>query len=282
MLKFSHDVAGGQGNLIVTALQSPNFVHDVSGWQIAKDGSAEFNDLVIRGTFYGTDYVINSDGAFFYSPSEGAGNLIASISAGSGTDQYGNAWLPGNVSYGPGNGGIGYAASQLGSGVQSFYTAPAYGGPWTLQASIFADDTGLLLLQALNSIWLASPMSQPLQILEPGSSTTPETWHAITLDSGWSAVSGFDAPRYQLLPDGNLQLSGAATLASSRTTAANLNSSHPLPSAYRPVNTHRYRSYDSSPTARCAVQIAPTGVIEGLANSGGYQIIEIDGIIPLN
>lgn len=65
-MPFQHDIAGGQGNLIVTSLQSPNFLHDVSGWQVAKDGSAEFNNLTIRGTFMGLDFILNSNGLFFY------------------------------------------------------------------------------------------------------------------------------------------------------------------------------------------------------------------------
>ena len=113
MLKFAHDIAGGQGNLIATSVQSPNFVHDVSGWQIARDGSAEFNDLTIRGTFYGTDFVINSSGMFFYSPSEGTGNLIVSIASAAGTDPISGQSYP--KGFGlfrtSSSGGAGYIAS---------------------------------------------------------------------------------------------------------------------------------------------------------------------------
>ena len=47
MTGFQHDIAGGGGNLIATSVQSPNFVHGVSGWRIAKDGSAEFQDVIL-------------------------------------------------------------------------------------------------------------------------------------------------------------------------------------------------------------------------------------------
>ena len=67
MTGFQHDIAGGQGNLIISALQSPNFVSGVSGWQIAKNGNAQFNNLVIRGNFLGTDYELTPNGLFFYS-----------------------------------------------------------------------------------------------------------------------------------------------------------------------------------------------------------------------
>lgn len=65
-MAFSHDIAGGQGNLVITSLQSPNFESGAEGWQIAQDGSAQFNNLEIRGTFYGTGFILNSDGLFFY------------------------------------------------------------------------------------------------------------------------------------------------------------------------------------------------------------------------
>jgi hypothetical protein len=92
MTGFAHDIAGGQGNLVATSFQSPKFQHLVQGWQVTRDGSAEFNDLTIRGTFFGTDFIINSAGAFFYSGTPAAGNLIISVTTAAGTDTFGNAY----------------------------------------------------------------------------------------------------------------------------------------------------------------------------------------------
>jgi hypothetical protein len=64
-MPFPEQVTPG-GTLIFPAIQSPNYVMGISGWQIRIDGSAEFNNLVIRGTFSGTDFIINSSGIFFY------------------------------------------------------------------------------------------------------------------------------------------------------------------------------------------------------------------------
>jgi hypothetical protein len=47
---FSNPVAGGGGTLIRTNVHSPNFVSGASGWSIDQDGSAEFNNVIIRGT----------------------------------------------------------------------------------------------------------------------------------------------------------------------------------------------------------------------------------------
>src|SRR5215475_711890 len=100
---FNNSIVGGVGNLIRTFIRSPNYVTGVSGWTINKDGSAEFNNLTIRGTFQGTLFVINNNGAFFYFPTEAAGNLIASIASSNGTDPFGNAYKVGIASYGGGD-----------------------------------------------------------------------------------------------------------------------------------------------------------------------------------
>lgn len=97
---FPQDVVAGT-QLVVPSIHSPNYITEVSGWTINLDGSAEFNNLTIRGTFSGTDFIINSSGAFFYSPSEGAGNLIVSIASSAGTDSFGNSYPKGiNVTTG--------------------------------------------------------------------------------------------------------------------------------------------------------------------------------------
>jgi len=80
----------GLGKLAIPAIQSPNFIHSVSGWNIAKDGSAEFNNLVIRGSFMGNDFILNSSGLFIYSGTPALGNLIMSVVSVSGTDPEGN------------------------------------------------------------------------------------------------------------------------------------------------------------------------------------------------
>lgn len=100
---FANDVIGGAAALIRNAIRSPNYVAGTSGWTINKDGSAEFNNLTVRGTIQGLDYVVSASGVFFYSPSEGAGNLIMALAATAGTDQYGNTYTEG-LSFSAGNG----------------------------------------------------------------------------------------------------------------------------------------------------------------------------------
>lgn len=81
------------GNVLVReAIESQNYVAGVSGWIIEADGDAEFNSVTIRGALEGNNFIINDAGAFFYNGPPGNGNLIASIAAVAGVDEFGNAY----------------------------------------------------------------------------------------------------------------------------------------------------------------------------------------------
>lgn len=92
-MQFEDDLAGGVV-LVRPALQSPNYVAGASGWNIAIDGSAEFNNVVIRG---GT---VVGGTALYYNGTPAAGTLIMSIAATAGADTYGNAYVAGVGVYG--------------------------------------------------------------------------------------------------------------------------------------------------------------------------------------
>lgn len=47
-MSFKEIVVGGV-NLVRQAIQSPNYITGVSGWTIRRDGSAEFNNVLVRG-----------------------------------------------------------------------------------------------------------------------------------------------------------------------------------------------------------------------------------------
>lgn len=88
---FPNPVAGGGGTLVYPQICSPNFVHGVSGWQIAQDGSAEFHDIILPS---------GSGGATIYFASSapvGAndGDLWYNTAAGLEVSQWnGSAWTP--------------------------------------------------------------------------------------------------------------------------------------------------------------------------------------------
>jgi hypothetical protein len=102
-------ITQGLGNLAIPSMQSPGFIHNITGWQIDKNGNAEFNNLTIRGTFFGLDFIINSSGAFFYNGTPALGNLKISIASAAGVDQFGNVYTDNIVSYNTAVAGGGYA-----------------------------------------------------------------------------------------------------------------------------------------------------------------------------
>lgn len=118
-------------------LASPNFVTGVSGWSINQNGSAEFNNIVIRN---GT---VISGTQLFYSGTPAAGNLIASIAATASTDAFGNAYLAGVAAY---RTTAPFFAAQLIAGSIAFYSAAALSGPWVNAAQIGTDASNDILL----------------------------------------------------------------------------------------------------------------------------------------
>lgn len=49
-ITWSDPIAAGDGSLIYPAIKSPNYQAGALGWNIARDGSVEFNNATIRGT----------------------------------------------------------------------------------------------------------------------------------------------------------------------------------------------------------------------------------------
>lgn len=84
-MTFQNSVVGGV-TLVRPAIQSPDYTEGAAGWTINQDGSAEFNDITIRG---GT---VVSGLALYYDGTPGLGNLILSIAAAAGVDEFGNSY----------------------------------------------------------------------------------------------------------------------------------------------------------------------------------------------
>jgi len=95
MITFDPPIVAGT-TLVRDAIQSQNYVTGVSGWGIFQNGLAEFNDIIIRG---GT---VEGGTGLYYNGTPANGNLVASITAASGTDDFGNPYLAGISVYDPG------------------------------------------------------------------------------------------------------------------------------------------------------------------------------------
>lgn len=95
---FPNEVAGGNGVLLIPAIQSPNFSESAqTGWAIMQNGDAYFFNLTAEGTitasqFIGTDFIMASQGLFFYNGTPSLGNppIFAVCAPGTTSDPYGN------------------------------------------------------------------------------------------------------------------------------------------------------------------------------------------------
>jgi len=110
-------------------------------------------------------------------------------------------------------------------------------------------------------------------------SSVVDSWHNITLDSGWAA--GAITPRYRLW-NGVLQLSGQATR-SGIAGSANVNNVNPLPAGYRPPGTVDFGAYYDTNFNRAHMSMNNAGVITA-SSSGtvvGTWFAELNAIIPV-
>ncbi len=121
------------------AIQSPGYQAGVKGWTVNADDSAEFNNLMIRGTFNGNNFILNSSGLFIYSGAPAFGNLIESHAPAAGTDSFGNAYLIDSTCY---QSGATFLATNISSATITWYSAPGAGGPWTAGAAIQSSIVG--------------------------------------------------------------------------------------------------------------------------------------------
>lgn len=164
------------------AIQSPNFVTGVSGWIVGQDGSAEFDNVIIRNG------QVISGTALFYSGPPAAGNLIASIAAAAGTDSHGNSYPVGLANF------SGPFVSELSAGSIQFglTTDPSLGSLAT-NAGILnlissttgaADSVGEITIYSKN----ASPSGAPL--LRAGHF---EALLSSVFDAGLSVAGGLTA-----------------------------------------------------------------------------------------
>lgn len=165
MSGFNSPVVGGQATLIREAIKSPNFVQNVSGWSINKDGSAQFNNLTITsGTLNGLNYYIDKTGAFFYNGTPAANKLSASIVPGSVNiaDKFGNVCLPGFTTY-QDTGTVFIAFNIPGAGAQSgfilYSSSPAHNetsGWGVILADMIVDASGNVSLSGNSFGWNGS------------------------------------------------------------------------------------------------------------------------------
>jgi hypothetical protein len=189
------------------------------------------SQAVVAALFRGTDFMINSAGAFFYAGAPGRGNLIHTITnAGGSDDGHGNAYLAGDTTYQDQGDGT-YLAFQDYQSALSVFSAPGPAGPWTQDGPVLDTYPGYMVLTGATPsvLWLFiesdqvivaasnSPVSQtsaPLEVQGQVAaqsvtaivSGAAETWHNMALLNGWSASGGY--ARYRMNPDKTVRVQG--------------------------------------------------------------------------
>lgn len=103
--------------------------------------------------------------------------------------------------------------------------------------------------------------------------TWPESWHALTLQNGWSAVPGLDVPACRNMPDGTILLRGTMQ---GGTTAVNTIIAN-LPVHYRPDNTIVLNTNSNGASALAAIGILANGDIR-IASLFGATLFSLDGM----
>jgi len=176
MLKSENPLVGGTA-LRRAAIQSPGFQTGVTGWAINQDGSAEFNNVVIRNG------QVVSGTAVYYSGAPAAGNLVASVSAAAGTDSKGNAYLAGIATYASLGGQVVATVLSPGAGNPGvfFYSAATEAGPYSTIAHITPDLLGQLTVSGnltvlgsiINGLTVTGGLTADKETISSGQATGP-------------------------------------------------------------------------------------------------------------
>lgn len=246
--------------LVREAIQSQNYNPGSAGWIIEADGDAEFNNLVVRGTFEGINFVLNESGLFIYDGTPGTGNLVANISPTDGTDEFGNTYFGGIVTYTPGGGEFaalstgnmllglvsdGYATAGLvglSGGEAVFLSSPQSSfSPDASTATLTAGDrTETPVNSAFFPHWLVDgcvwSRDPVISATNNANVWSPEVWQTPSYNSNWSGTTtfgtisgGMATLKYRRDAEDNLWLIGCFKAAAGASTSV-----FQLPTAYRP------------------------------------------------
>lgn len=237
-----------------------------------------------------------STGLFVYNGTPQKGTLVAAITAAASTDPFGN-------SYGAGE-NFGVWSPVTGAMLNHFGIDPQ-GRIYLVDASavkrmigdsatgrLLFYDTSSALAAAIASVAghdanlnnYAAGWTGPVSAFQPGvTPTAVETWHPLSLATGWTPLAGNATPSFRLNAVGNVELCGRIN---NPTTANNTNIAT-LPAGYfSAVNAYSSAcamiSGAAAPVAgqTFRISLGTTGVlgISGIATTGSYTV-SLDGVM---
>jgi hypothetical protein len=237
-------VSAGLGKLVIPQLQSPNFVTGVSGWIIRKDGSAEFNNVVIR------DGSIVSGSALYYQGTPALNTLVASISDVLFADAFGNVIQLGVTAYQVGDSG--HWVSLEGESV-NFSGGGTVGGTNTGNVTVNVPSSANYLF--ISGGGFNSTGGTPAN----PSVLSTDTWHSMALLHGWAEGNAVQC-QYRLVasPPNSVEVIGSLNGAG-ETSAVFAT----LP--YIPASAQMVPAYDTT--------VAATGIAVVCDTSGNLSIV---------
>ena len=206
-MSFSHDVAGGNGNLNVTSIKSPNYEAGVQGWSINKDGTAEFQDVVLPAGTSGTTVTFGATAPT--SPSDG--DVWYDVSAGLEANVWnGTEWVGYQIGPQALSGSI--TARSLGGITTTIgTTAPATGNE---TGDVFINETTGQLSQWSGTAWTAISFGTGTlsAAAVSGLTITGNTIDGAYINGGTITGAVFDQPDGTMGPDGLFLYSGTPAL----------------------------------------------------------------------
>jgi hypothetical protein len=236
-------ITAGLGKLVIPQVQSPNFVTGVSGWIIRKNGSAEFNNVVIRGgeVISGTTLV--------YSGTPAPGNLELAISPNGGTDAYGNSYPAGF------------------SALNGTEYVNLSGGELTFDNGGFISESTNYLNFGGVPLNILTPISSILEAVKPGTTSTGESWHNMTLINGWEAGTGVTPKyRYVVAPQNSVEVIGSLNGAAETSSVF-----AELPTGYIPADVQMFPLSDTT--------LATAGQCYGQCDASGNLTVNCGTLI---
>lgn len=278
------------------AIQSPNYVAGTTGWAIFADGTAEFNNVTVRG-----NAVVNGTDGSFVELTTQAGAAVLELSPATTSTtwsspglMYANAVTGGAgdiiiQSPTPSPGGISVGTilirsnDSLNHGSLVQLAAPGTNGQVDLEAN---GTSGSILMNAINiSINAGATLTLTGATIAATSivgivSNAAETWHTPTLINNFTQAT--PALQYRMLasPPNTVQLYGWIT---SGATTASGTAICQLPAGYRPaVNTLPHEANNAGPGTTLWLGLQADGNVALHGSWTNGAAIQIDAFFPID
>lgn len=206
-------------------IQSEGFVAGASGWIIERDGDAEFNSIVVRGS-------VTSVGAIYTANIfDGRINIFLN----SDPDQV-TEWSPGAIQFFPMDGSSGLMLD--------------YDEPNAIGFRVSGGDPKGVYMDRTDTFWYKT---------KSAGSYTKEDWTAPTLNASWTALG--ELPRYKLLPDGTVKLRGGVHWGGGGNPADGTGP-FTLPAGYRPTQNTLFAASFWGTNTIGRLLITPAGQVQ--------------------